>query len=583
MSELNTPFHVDSTFLSEVVGPIFSPSLDPPDCFALGLLTEHGLEPSVPSQVIKFEGLHHHAGDLMVFGLHGMISSVGVMSTAQHPATALSATFSSDGRVSKAVFGTIEPVTKDRQRIHALAGIHASFGTIPLKKARQLSVMDSNQAGKEIHQKIEKSVKANAMIRKLQGIIEYFNEEPTEQEFEGNIEGKKRTFKRGDISDYNSEIGDLQQHVLSDENIEQAKEQLQQMLHQPEQPARWGCTQVVIGDTFWTPWLGCTRVTDILAQSQALDLPYFCHDFTTDETFVQIVKPTIINAKNQWEDEIIDGYTYRMFLKPNGELVHKTIKGSGMPSDDAIERAKKMLRECDALLQSKMESIQWLEVHRVERHEQPERQVNNVFSWIYGFPGSMQMPKPNMIGAHALMPAMSQLVIKRMMPFVSTGSLQAISSNKLFDPCVCTPTRRNPECMNPLCKYKLFVRKQIEHRKLIAARIAARIAAKSASAKPRVSAKSASAKLVSAKPASAKPASAKPASAKPVSAKPASVKPVSAKPVSAKPVSAKPASVKSASVKSSIKKQGKKGGSNKTHRSISKRSNNNNKSRRCRV
>ena len=575
MSGLNTPFPVDSTFLSDVVGPIFNPSLDPPDCFALGLLTELGLEPSVPSQVIKFEGLHPHAGDLMVFGLHGMISPVGVMSTAQHPATALSATFSSDGRVSKAVFGTIEPVTKARQ-IHALAGIHASFGTIPLKKARQLSEMDSNQAGKEIHQKIEKSVKSNAMITKLQGIIDYFNEDPNETEFDVNIEGIKHRFKRSEIPAYESEIVDLQQHVLSDENIEQAKAQLQQMLHQPEQPARWGCTQVVIGDTYWTPWLGCTR----LAQSQTSDLPYFCHDFTTDETFVQIVTPAIFRDKNPWEHEIIkEGCTYRMILKPNGEIVSK-IKGSNMPSDDAIKRAEKMLRECNAVLQSKMEAIQWLEVRHVERHEQPERQVNNVFSWIYGFPGSMQMPKPNMIGAHALMPAMSQLVIKRMMPVVPTGSFQAMSSNKLFNPCECTPTRRNPECMHPLCKYKLFVRKQIEHRKLLAAKIADRIAAKSESAKPRVSAKSASAKPVSAKPVSAKPVSAKSASAKSASAKSASAKSASAKPVSAKPASAKP---KSASVKSSINKQVKKGGSNKTHRSRSKRSNNNNKSRRCRV
>ena len=125
MSVINIPFPVDSIVLGEnVVGPMFNPSSLVPNCFAQGILTKDGhLDPMVPAQVVKIEA----GASLRVFALHGNFSVAGVVGLPAYPATALSATFSSDGRVSNAVFGNIEGINTTNQTIHALHGIRASF------------------------------------------------------------------------------------------------------------------------------------------------------------------------------------------------------------------------------------------------------------------------------------------------------------------------------------------------------------------------------------------------------------------------------------------------------------------------
>ena len=138
MSGINTPFPVDSIVLGEVVGPIFAPSPLPPNCFAQGILTKHGhLDPSVPAHVVKIEAGAGEASaasaagtagaSLRVFALHGNFSVAGVAALPAYPATALSATFSRDGRVSNAVFGNIDRVDESNIIIHTLHGIRASF------------------------------------------------------------------------------------------------------------------------------------------------------------------------------------------------------------------------------------------------------------------------------------------------------------------------------------------------------------------------------------------------------------------------------------------------------------------------
>ena len=138
MSGINTPFPVDSIVLGEVVSHIFNPSPLPPNCFAQGILTKHGhLDPIVPAHVVKIEAGAGEASaasaagtagaSLRVFALHGNFSVAGVAALPAYPATALSATFSRDGRVSNAVFGNIDRVDESNVIIHTLHGIRASF------------------------------------------------------------------------------------------------------------------------------------------------------------------------------------------------------------------------------------------------------------------------------------------------------------------------------------------------------------------------------------------------------------------------------------------------------------------------
>lgn len=350
MSGINTPFPVDSKVLGKnVVGPIFNPSSHPANCFAQGVVKKDGtLHPSVTSRVIKFEGLDSGAGSpLSIFGLQGQISaSAGVMSSKSSPATALAATFTSDGHVSRAVFGTIEPVTQHNIRIHSVTGIHASFGP------------DSASA-------------------------------------------------------------------------------------------KWRCTKVVIGNTFWAPWVGCTKVTDVVDSSKRIkEEPFFCHDFTTDETYVQIEKFDERISINQWVDETVPGYIYKITLRPDGTIDSRNISGTGTPSVVAVARAETMLRECNALLQSKMDAIKWLEDARVERHENPERQVEYVFFWMHKFQESLQMPtqRPHIFG-NSLMPGMSALTLKKLMH-------NPANARAGIYPCKCTPMNRDPMCNNDLCRFK---------------------------------------------------------------------------------------------------------------------------------
>ena len=355
MSGINAPFPVDTHVLGSVVGPIFSPSVTPPDVFAQGLLTQsRNLDPSVPSQVVKLQS--SAAGELSVFALHGNIAHrIGVMSSANHPATALSATFSSDGRVSNAVFGTIKPVNADHQQIHATHGFHALFGTIPAKKAR---------------------------------------------------------------------------------NFVQAE--------------RWGCTKVVIGETHWAPWISCTKVTNVEhdASSQN-EKPYFCHDFVTDESFVQFTKFTdlIGNDGFGYVNQLDEGYVCKLILRPHGGITQYRVSGFGNPSDNVVERGKQILLECNAVLQSKMTTIKWLEHHRLARP-----QVNDVFGWMNGFIASH--PRQSLFfGARQMTPSMQTSIWSQLL--IDPRVAHAAKSNLAVKPCKCTPMQRDPACINEFCNFKL--------------------------------------------------------------------------------------------------------------------------------
>lgn len=256
-----------------------------PDVFAQGLLTQSlQLDPSVPSQVVKLQSIA--AGELSVFALHGNIAHVGVMSSPNHPATALTATFLPDGHVSNAVFGTIESVTARHQSIHATRGFHASFGMIPARNMR----------------------------------------------------------------------------------------------NQPDQAERWGCTKVVIGDTRWTPWISCTKVTNVEHVAMSNEQPYFCHDFATDESFVQFKKHTEVVQIDGFRDNVVNGYVCKLVLRPHGKITQHFVSGSGTLSSAAVGRCEQLLLECNALLQPKMTTIQWLEQHIL-----PRPHVNDVFGWMNGF------------------------------------------------------------------------------------------------------------------------------------------------------------------------------------------------------
>ena len=119
-------FPVDSEVLGKVVAPVFFPSVNPPDCFAQGLLKADGtLDPSVPSTVVKFINLG--SPQFRVFALHGKFSRHGVMSSEVHPAVLLWATFNGE-HISDARFGTIEPINKANKYAHIPLEIHATFG-----------------------------------------------------------------------------------------------------------------------------------------------------------------------------------------------------------------------------------------------------------------------------------------------------------------------------------------------------------------------------------------------------------------------------------------------------------------------
>jgi hypothetical protein len=348
MSGINTPFQVDEHVLG-IVGPIFNPSVTPPDVFAQGLLTQSlNLDPSVPSQVVK---LQSSDAELSAFALHGNISHrSGVMSSPNHPATALSVTFSSDGRVSNAVFGTIKPVTADHQQIHATHGFHASFGTIPAKQAQKVVV----------------------------------------------------------------------------------------------EKERWGCTKVVIGDTRWSPWISCTKVTDVEADAIRNEQPFFCHDFVSDEIFLQLTKHTI-PIGHGFEHLYDEGYGCKLILRPDGEITQRRVSGSGNPSVDAVERGKQILLKCNALLQSKMTTIQWLEQQRLARP-----QVNDVFGWMNGFIASH--PRQSLFfGARQMTPSMQTSIWSQLL----INPMAHVKSNKAVNPCKCTPMQHDPACINEFCKFKL--------------------------------------------------------------------------------------------------------------------------------
>lgn len=354
MSGINAPFVVDNDVLGSVVGPIFNPSVTTPDVFAQGLLTQSlNLDPSVPSQVVK---LQSSDAELSAFALHGNISHrSGVMSSPNHPATALSVTFSSDGRVSNAVFGTIKTVTADHQQIHATHGFHASFGIIPARKMR-------NQPD------------------------------------------------------------------------------------QPDQAERWGCTKVVIGDTRWTPWISCTKVTDVEADAMRNEQPFFCHDFVTDERFVQFTKHTIPIGTG-FQNLYDEGYVCKLILRPDGEIRQLRVSGSGNPSSAAVERGKQILLECNAVLKSKMTTIQWLEHHRLAP------QVNDVFGWMNGFIASHQRQSMQSLffGARPMTPSMQTSIWSQLL----SNPMAHVKSNKAVNPCKCTPMKHDPACINEFCKFKL--------------------------------------------------------------------------------------------------------------------------------
>lgn len=363
MSGINTPFPVDSEVLG-LIGPIFG-AFRCQDCFAQGIVKKDGtLDPSVTSLVVKFKDIALDSDKpLDVFSLQGRVSaSAGVMSSKSSPATALAATFTSDGHVSSAVFGTIEPVTHTHKSIHALAGIHASFGPA--------------------------SASASAKT--------------------------------------------------------------------------WRCTKVEIMDTRWTPQLFkyTTR------EDRANDEPFFCHDFTTGETYVKFQK----KITKHWDSEKgYVHYVHRMTLMPDGMIVTHNTTGV-MPSDVVVAQAEKMLRECNALLQSKIELIKWLEVARVERHKQRDKQVNAVFSWMHEFhkrqiqiPILMQRSSilrarsliPDILAAgHSRSPAMSRFLLERAIYDPVNLYDPSNPMSRFIQPCKCTPMHHDPACKSDSCIFK---------------------------------------------------------------------------------------------------------------------------------
>ena len=395
MSGINTPFPVDSVVLGKVVSFILHPSDHPPDCFAQGLLKADGtLDPSVPSQVVKFVGLG--SAQLKVIALHGNFSRGGVMSSPVHPAVALSATFN-EGRVSNAVFGTIKPVNNDNKYIRALAGIHATFGLFPEA----------------------------------------------------------------------------------------------QLLHQPKQ-ARWGCTEVVIGRTGWsTGWGGSktASVEPLFHESSR----FFRHDFTTNETYVEFMATANVphrcpSGRFGSTDEFDPGVSssfYKTTITPDGTISVNHVFGPVVkPSETELNQAEKMFRECHALLQSNIGVIKWLEDH----HVQPAHEVKAVFNWMNGFQSAI-MPRPSIFGP-ALMPGMIGTVWKRLMQIDPNGlSAAAAASNRVIQPCACTPTRKNPMCNNRFCPFKHsgLILAQSAHKQPVSSRFETRaqIEAKKASFNPR--------------------------------------------------------------------------------------------------
>jgi len=351
-------FPVDSAVLG-VVGSEFNPSVTPPNCFAQGLLKADGtLDPSVPSQVVKFSNLD--SPQLKVVALHGRISRYGVMSSKVNPAVALSATFNG-GHVSNAVFGTIEPVTTKDKTICAWPGIHATFGMFPEA----------------------------------------------------------------------------------------------QLLHQPEQEqARWRCTEVVIGNTRWSPsyiW-GSEPATATVSRST-----FFRYNFTTNETFVEFIATDNdpfrglsgrFGGPGDYH-EVVAPSVHRITITPDRGTISMHVAGSVItPSIKEVKQAEEMFMECDALLQSKFGVIEWLEDHCVE----PARDVNAVFKWMNGFQSSI-MPIPR--GHHALMPGMTRKVWERLMYIDPSGlSASAAASNCVIQPCKCNPMRRDPECKDMGCLFQ---------------------------------------------------------------------------------------------------------------------------------
>lgn len=336
-----------------VVGSEFNPSVAPPDCFAQGLLKADGtLDPSVPSQVVKFSNLG--SPQLKVVALHGRFSRSGVMSSEVHPAVALSATFNG-GHVSNAVFGTIEPVNKDYKTIRARLGIHATFGM--------------------------------------------FSEA--------------------------------------------------QLLHQPKQKqARW-CTEVVIGDTYWSPRsIGSNPTTATRTSST-----FFRHNCTTNETFVEFIATEnvpfrgLIGRFGDPCDYHEPPSVHRITITPDRGTISVNVNRSKfMPSVKEVKKAEEMFMECDALLRSKFGVIEWLEDHCVE----PARDVNSVFKWMNGFQSAIMQR-----GQQALMPGMTRKVWERLMYIDPSGlSASAAASNRVIKPCGCNPMRRDPECNDMGCLFQ---------------------------------------------------------------------------------------------------------------------------------
>ena len=348
-------FPVDSEVLGKVVAPVFFPSVNPPDCFAQGLLKADGtLDPSVPSTVVKFINLG--SPQFRVFALHGKFSRHGVMSSEVHPAVLLWATFNGE-HISDARFGTIEPINKANKYAHIPLEIHATFGM--------------------------------------------------------STHGQSRRYTHPS-----------------------------RLLHQPDQ-ARWRCTEVVISDPTFSS-------------------PFFRYDCTTEETFVEFIAIDA-NADAPFGgpggggggrfDEYVPP-SHRITITPDRGTISMNVSGSKiMPSVNEVKQAEEMFMKCDALLQSKFGVIEWLEDHRVERREQPEPPVNAVFNWMNGFRSAI-IPRPSIFGP-ALMPGMTGILWKKLMQIDPTGlSAHAAASNRVIQPCECTPTRKNPMCNNRFCPFK---------------------------------------------------------------------------------------------------------------------------------
>jgi hypothetical protein len=174
---------------------------------------------------------------------------------------------------------------------------------------------------------------------------------------------------------------------------------------------------------------------------------------------------------------------YRITITPtNGPIIMNVNRSDVTPSSEELKQAAERFMECHALLQSKIGVIKWLTDH----HAEPAREVNAVFNWMNGFRSAI-IPRPSIFGP-ALMPGMTGILWKKLMQIDPNGlSAAAAASNRVIQPCECTPTRKNPMCNNRFCPFKHsgLILAQLAHKQQVSDRFETRAQIEAKKANPR--------------------------------------------------------------------------------------------------